>query len=106
MNDAAPAYLAIGKRRIRVPRRRGARLALASALMVRGLIPCFATPLLLSASITLFSMDVPRIRRWRRRSSVAVGRWRKERAERSRPRLDPTNPQTVERAAARQCHGT
>jgi hypothetical protein len=58
------------------------RIALASALLIRGLIPNIATPVLLSASITLFSMDVPRIRRWRRRTIVAIGHWRRTRAAR------------------------
>ena len=85
MNDTAPAYIRVGKRRIRIPRRRGVRIALASALLVRGLIPCVATPLLLSASITLLSMDVPRIRRWRRRLLVTIEHKRRGRPGRDNP---------------------
>lgn len=92
MNDTAPAYLRIGKRRIRIPRRRGVRIVLASALLIRGLIPNIATPMLLSASITLFSMDVPRIRRWRRRGTIAVGRWRQRKVERKRLRSTERSP--------------
>jgi hypothetical protein len=77
MSEVAPAYLRIGKRRIRVPRRRGVRIALALVLLIRGLIPCPTTPLLLSASMALLSMDVPRIRRWRRRALLAIGHRRR-----------------------------
>lgn len=92
MNDTAPVYLRIGKRRIRIPRRRGVRILLASALLIRGLIPNIATPVFLSASITLFSMDVPRIRRWRRKGTIAVRRWRQRYVERKRLRSTVRRP--------------
>lgn len=87
MNEAAPAYLAVGRRRIPVPRRRWARLTLAWGLMIRGLIPCWATPLLLSAAMTLFSMDVRWVRRWRRKALVALEHRRRAKAAKAAPSL-------------------
>jgi hypothetical protein len=67
-NDA-PAYLRVARWRIRVPRRRGARIALGLALLVRGVLP--------PAGFVLLSMDSPTLRRWRRRLSVRLARRRK-----------------------------
>lgn len=39
MNDATPAYLRIGKRRLRIPKRRSIRIALGIALVIRGVLP-------------------------------------------------------------------
>lgn len=66
-------YLRIGKRRLRVPRRRVTRIALGTALLVRGVLPP-AGPVLLPAAFTLLSIDIPRVRRWRRRMLVWWGR--------------------------------
>jgi hypothetical protein len=71
--DAPPAYLRIGKRRIRIPRRRGVRIALAIALIIRGILPP-AGFVLLPPALMLLSIDIPRIRRWRRRVIVWIGR--------------------------------
>lgn len=72
----AARYLTFGKFRLRVPRRRGVRMALGVALLVRGVLPP-AGPVLLPAALTLLSMDVPRLRRWRRRLIVRLGRSRR-----------------------------
>jgi hypothetical protein len=76
-SDAPPAYLRIGKRRIRIPKRRGVRIALGIALIVRGVLPP-AGFILLPPAFTLLSVDIPRIRRWRRRMIVW---WSKRRAD-------------------------
>lgn len=76
MTGSSPArHLTIGRFKLRVPRRRGVRMALGLALLVRGLLPP-AGPVLLPAALTLLSMDVPRLRRWRRRLIVRLGRRR------------------------------
>jgi hypothetical protein len=74
-SEAPPAYLRIGKRRLRIPKRRGVRIALGIALVIRGVLPP-AGYILLPAAIALLSIDIPRVRRWRRRISVWVGRRR------------------------------
>jgi hypothetical protein len=68
-------HLKIGRFKLRVPRRRGVRVVLGLALLVRGLLPP-AGPVLLPAALTLLSMDVPRLRRLRRRLLVWLGRLR------------------------------
>lgn len=66
-------YLRIGKRRLPIPKRRVTRLVLGTALLVRGVLPP-AGPVLLPAAFTLLSIDLPRVRRWRRRIVVWWGR--------------------------------
>jgi hypothetical protein len=73
-SDAGPSYLDIGKWRIRVPRRRGTRIALGFLILVRGLVPTPTSPILLPAAITLLSKDISSLRRWRRRLTVALYR--------------------------------
>jgi hypothetical protein len=68
-------YLRIGKRRLPIPRRRFTRIALGTALLIRGVLPP-AGPVLLPAAFTLLSIDIPRMRRWRRRMIVWWGRRR------------------------------
>lgn len=77
MNDAPPAYLRIGKRRLRIPKRRGVRIALGVALVIRGVLPP-AGFILLPPALTLLSIDIPRVRRWRRRLIVWLGRKRRK----------------------------
>lgn len=78
-NDAEPSYLDIGKWRIRVPRRRGIRIALGILILVRGLVPTPTSPVLIPAAIALLSKDIPPLRRLRRRLAVAFGRSRRAR---------------------------
>jgi hypothetical protein len=73
--NSGARHLKIGRFKLRVPRRRGVRVALGLALLVRGLLPP-AGPVLLPAALTLLSMDVPRLRRVRRRLLVWLGRLR------------------------------
>jgi len=80
-NSATPSYLTIGRFRIRVPKRRALRMALGFGLLIRGLLPP-AGPILLPAALTLLSMDIPKLRRLRRRMLL--------RFRRSRPRYGRT----------------
>jgi hypothetical protein len=75
-------YVRIGKRRIRVPKRRGTRLALGLALMIRGLIPPLGF-IALPAAMVILAIDIPLLRRWRRRSTVWLGRRRRPKRSRS-----------------------
>lgn len=76
-SEPARAYLTLGRWKLRVPRHKGLRIGLGVIMLIRGLVPTPTSPLLLSASVTLLSMDIPRLRRWRRRASVYLGRRRK-----------------------------
>jgi hypothetical protein len=78
LNSETRAYLRIGKRRLRIPRRRGVRIALGIALVIRGILPP-AGFILLPPALTLLSIDIPRVRRWRRRMIVRLGRRRQKR---------------------------
>ncbi|MPZ30793.1 MAG: hypothetical protein GEV13_07310 [Rhodospirillales bacterium] len=75
IQSSSARYLTFGKFRLRVPRRCSVRVALGIALLVRGVLPP-AGPVLLPAALTLLSMDVARLRRWRRRLLVKLGRSR------------------------------
>ena len=90
-NRTEPAYLRLGRYRLRIPARRSVRIALSVLLLVRGLIPTPTSPILLSAAVTLLSVDLPRLRRWRRRLVVRIRR-------RRRPR--PARPLSAGRAPA------
>jgi hypothetical protein len=73
--DAPRAYLRIGKKRLRIPKHRGVRIALGIALVIRGVLPP-AGFILLPTALTILSIDMPRVRRWRRRLIVWLGRRR------------------------------
>jgi hypothetical protein len=68
-NDAPPAYLRFGKRRLRVPKHRVVRIAFGVALIISDVLP---------PAFALLSIDIPCVRRWRRRMVVWLGR-RKQR---------------------------
>jgi len=70
------AYIRIGKRQLRVPRRKSVRVALGIAMVIRGVLPP-AGFVLLPPAFALLSIDIPRIRRWRRRLIIRVGRGRR-----------------------------
>ncbi|OCK53537.1 hypothetical protein LMTR3_27880 [Bradyrhizobium sp. LMTR 3] len=78
------AYLRIGKRRLRIPKRRGMRIALGVALAIRGVLPP-AGFILIPPALTLLSIDIPRVRRWRRRMIVRLGRRRGKRRPSGKP---------------------
>jgi hypothetical protein len=75
-SNAPPAYLRIGKRRLRIPKRRGVRIALGIAMVIRGVLPP-AGYILLPPAVALLSIDIPRVRRWRRRMIVWLGKRRR-----------------------------
>ncbi|MDQ8732304.1 hypothetical protein [Bradyrhizobium sp. LHD-71] len=77
-SEAPPAYLRIGKRRLRIPKRRAVRIALGIALVIRGVLPP-AGFILLPPALTILSIDIPRVRRWRRRLVVWLGKRRRAR---------------------------
>jgi hypothetical protein len=52
------------------------RIALGVALVIRGVLP-LAGFILLPPALTLLSIDIPRVRRWRRRMIVRFGRRQK-----------------------------
>mgnify|MGYP007059119519 CR=1 FL=1 len=70
----------IGKRTLRLPRARGARIVLGLAFIAGGLLGFL--PVLgfwmLPLGFLILSQDVPVARRWRRRMTVAWARRRKE----------------------------
>lgn len=72
--DATPVYLRIGKRRVRVPRKRGARIALGLWLTIGGALPIPPGYVFIPVGIAILSIDFPRLRRWRRRMTVKLGR--------------------------------
>ncbi|MPZ41037.1 MAG: hypothetical protein GEU95_23935 [Rhizobiales bacterium] len=71
-----------------MPKRRAVRIALGVALIIRGVLPP-AGFILLPPAVTLLSIDIPRVRRWRRRLIVWLGRRRrKERRPKGSSRRD------------------
>lgn len=66
-------YLPLGRWKIRVPRRKPVRIGLAVVMLLRGLVPTPTSPFHISGAVTLLSMDMPRLRRWRRKLAVRVG---------------------------------
>jgi len=82
-HDAPPAYLRVGSRRVRIPRRRGVRIALGLWLTIGGALPIPPGYVFVPVGIAILSIDFPRLRRWRRRLVVRIGRRRsKEKATR------------------------
>lgn len=86
-SEPTRAYLPVGRWKVRVPKHKGLRIGLAVAMLIRGIIPTPTSPVLITASITLLSMDIPRLRRWRRQLSVFVGRQRIHASSRKRLRF-------------------
>jgi hypothetical protein len=89
--DPPRAYLRIGKRRLRIPKRRGVRIALGIALVIRGVLPP-AGYILLPPAIALLSIDIPRVRRWRRRMIVRFGRRRGRKRLVRQTSVEPADP--------------
>lgn len=76
MDDTGRSYLSVGKWRMRVPRKRGSRIALGLLMLVRGLVPSPTSPIVLSAAVLLLSKDIAWLRRWRRHCTVLFYRRR------------------------------
>lgn len=83
-NDVPPAYLRVGNRRVRIPRRRGVRIALGLWLTIGGALPIPPGYVFIPVGIAILSIDFPRLRRWRRRLVVKLGR-RRAKEEHRRP---------------------
>lgn len=77
--DLPPAFIRLGKRRIRVPRRKRTRVALGLWLTIGGALPIPPGYMFIPVGLTILSIDFPTLRRWRRRSTVWVGRRRRKR---------------------------
>jgi len=75
-SSSIPAYVRLGGRRIRVPRRKAVRIATGASFTVAGMCPPGPLHLLLPVGLTLLSIDFPRLRRMRRRLEVRIGRAR------------------------------
>ena len=70
----APRYIRVRHYKIRVPPTPGKRLALGSTLTIVGLIPGPPGPAASAVGLTILSIDNPRLRRMRRKSTVWIGR--------------------------------
>ncbi|MCJ2188837.1 hypothetical protein MTR66_18700 [Novosphingobium sp. 2638] len=75
-NETARAYLRVGSRRVRIPRRRGTRIALGLWLTIGGALPIPPGYVFIPVGLAILSIDFPRLRRWRRRLAVGMGRRR------------------------------
>jgi len=67
-------YIQIRKYKIRVPNSPAKRLVLGSVLTVVGIFPGPPGPAVSVVGITILSIDNPRLRKFRRRSTVWIGR--------------------------------
>ena len=79
--NLSPAFIRLGKRRIPVPRRKGARVALGLWLTIGGALPIPPGYIFIPVGLTILSIDFPTLRRWRRRSTVWVGRRRQSKKD-------------------------
>jgi hypothetical protein len=74
-------HLKIGSRRLRLPGSAPLRIALGIALVIFGLLGFL--PILgfwmVPLGLAVLSVDIPAVRRWRRRMEVKWGRWRQRR---------------------------
>jgi UPF0716 family protein affecting phage T7 exclusion len=75
-NRPPPAYLRLGTRRVRIPRRRGVRIALGLWLTIGGALPIPPGYVFVPVGLAILSIDFPKLRRWRRRGVVWIGRRR------------------------------
>ncbi len=74
--SSSAAYVRLGNKRIRVPRRKAVRIVAGVSLTFVGIFPPAPLHLLLPVGLTLLSIDFPRLRRMRRRLEVRIGRRR------------------------------
>ncbi len=85
-------YVMIAGRRIPIPSSRKVRVSAGLALVGGGMLGFL--PVLgfwmLPLGVVLLSVDIPMIRRWRRRVDVRYGRWRARRLERRQGRAEGT----------------
>jgi len=78
--DPALGEFSVGGRTFRLPQSRAARLGLGGLFIVGGVFSFL--PILgvwmLPIGLLILSQDLPFVRRWRRRTAVAYGRWRRK----------------------------
>jgi hypothetical protein len=80
MTDAR-RYVRLGSRRLRVPASRSVRIASGTGLIaggILGFLPVFGF-WMLPLGLLILSVDLPPVRRYRRRIEVRYGRWRSDR---------------------------
>ena len=81
VKDTTKKRLKIGARSFSLPGSRLARMIIGAALLVGGVLG--ALPILgfwmVPLGLLVLSVDVPAVRRWRRRVEVRFGRWRRRR---------------------------
>ncbi|MEG6508148.1 PGPGW domain-containing protein [Methyloligella sp. 2.7D] len=70
----SPSYVRFGKRRVRVPRHKSTRVALGMFCVIGGILPTPPGPLFIPIGLSILSIDFPRLRRFRRKAVVRVGR--------------------------------
>lgn len=75
-HQTGPAYVRLGNRRIRVPQRKSVRIAAGVSLTFVGLFPPAPLHLLFPVGLLMLSVDFPRLRRFRRKATVRIGRRR------------------------------
>lgn len=105
-HSVPPAYLRVGPRRVRIPRRRSVRIALGLWLTIGGAMPIPPGYVFIPVGIAILSIDFPRLRRWRRRLIVKLGRRRaKERQRRPAAAfaLSPGETGHSDREVAHRC---
>lgn len=79
----APSYIRVGSRRIRVPRRKAVRVGMALTLIISGILPTPPGPVFtVPMGLAILSIDYPRLRRFRRKALVRLGRRRQQRLQR------------------------
>ncbi|XSG81711.1 MAG: hypothetical protein ACPW61_11615 [Methyloligella sp. ZOD6] len=78
--NPTPSYIRIGSRRIRVPRRKSVRVGMALTLIISGILPTPPGPVFtVPMGLAILSIDYPRLRRFRRKAIVRLGRRRRAR---------------------------
>ena len=84
-----------GARSIRLPQRRATRITLGAGLVVAGGLGGWLPVLgfwMVPLGLVVLSVDIPRVRRWRRKTTVSlVGKWR-GRIKRDRAQPQPKTP--------------
>lgn len=77
LENPAPSYIKIGSRRVRVPRRKSVRVGMGLTLIISGILPTPPGPVFtVPMGLAILSIDYPRLRRFRRKAIVRLGRRR------------------------------
>ncbi len=77
---STPSYIRVGSRRVRVPRHKSVRVGMALTIIIAGILPTPPGPVLtVPLGLAILSIDYPRLRRFRRKAMVRLGRRRQRR---------------------------